>query len=97
MKTLNQAAVAVAVATLATVAGAQESRNVMEYLNLLDKDASVREAHATSPNASMAKYGLNDAEQMAFLSGDDSAVAKLAQIENRQFPRIQVSNCNCHH
>ena len=48
MKPLNQAAIAVAVATLATVAGAQESDKVMEYLNLLDRDATVREARAAS-------------------------------------------------
>ena len=92
MKTLNQAAIAVAVATLATVTGAQESHKVMEYLNLLDKDATVREAHATSPNASMAKYGLNESEQIAFLSADNTAVAKLAQIENRQLAKTQISN-----
>jgi len=81
MKTLNQAAVAVAIATLAGVAGAQESHTVISYLNLLDQDATVREAHASNPAASMAQYGLNAIEQQTLLSGDSKAVASLVGVE----------------
>ena len=92
MKPLNQAAIAVAVATLATVAGAQESDKVMEYLNLLDRDATVREAHAASPIDSMAQFGLDNTQQTALLSGDKVSIAESAQIANDKFLEIQVTN-----
>lgn len=92
MKPLNQAAIAVAVATLATVAGAQETHNVINYLNLLDSNAVAREAHVTSPIDSMSQFGLNAAEQSAFLSGDKVAVAKLAAIGSDVYGDINVTN-----
>ncbi len=92
MKPLNQAAIAVAVATLATVAGAQESHKVLQYLNLLDRDAIAREAHATSPMDSMAQYGLDNTQQAALLSGDTTSIAKLAQLADDAFISIQITN-----
>jgi hypothetical protein len=90
MKSLNQAAIAVTVATLATVAGAHQAHDVVSYLNLLDSNATVREAHATNPSASMSKFGLNAAEQNAFLSEDKEAVARFWGIDGTIFPQIQI-------
>ena len=92
MKPLNQAAIAVAVATLATVAGAQESHKVLQYLNLLDRDATVREAHAAIPIETMAKFGLDNTQQTALLSWDKASIAKSALIEHDDLIAIQVHN-----
>lgn len=92
MKPLNQAAIAVAVATLATVAGARETHRLISYMNLLDSNATARQAHETSPVESMTTYGLNDTEQSALLSADKQAVAKSVGIEERIYRAPQVSN-----
>lgn len=63
---------------------------LLDYLNTLDKDAAAREAHAKDPKASMIKHGLNDAEQVALMSGDKKAVAKLVGINEDALPSIMV-------
>jgi hypothetical protein len=81
MKPLNQTAVAVAMATIASVAGAHESHAVISYLNLLDQNAAVREAHENNPVASMVLHGLNGTEQQTLLSGDVKAIANMVGVE----------------
>mgnify|MGYP001571660699 CR=1 FL=1 len=94
MKSLNQAAIAIAVATLASVAGAQSTDKLTGYLNVLDSDATVREAHAVNPVDSMMKYGLNADEQKALLSQDKASVAKLLGIDDSELHMIQAHNAN---
>lgn len=65
---------------------------LLDYLNTLDKDAAAREAHAKDPKASMTKYGLNDAEQAAILSGDRKKIADQVGVSADSLPAIHVSN-----
>lgn len=65
---------------------------LLDYLNLLDKDAAAREAFAKDPQAAMTQDGLNDAEQQALLSGDKAAIAKLVGIDEAELPLPQISN-----
>lgn len=65
---------------------------LLDYLNLLDKDAAAREAFAKDPQAAMTAYGLTDVEQKALLSGDKTAIAKLAGIDECELPVPQVPN-----
>lgn len=65
---------------------------LLDYLNILDKNAAAREAFAKDPQAAMTQYGLNGAEQEALLSGDKAAIAKLAGIDAGDLPTIQIGN-----
>lgn len=65
---------------------------LLDYLNLLDKDAVAREAFAKDPEAAMVQYGLSDEEQKALLSGNKAAIAKLAGIDEAALPVPQVTN-----
>ena len=65
---------------------------LVDYLNLLDTDATAREAYASNPSAAMTANGLSAAEQQALLSGDKPAMATLAGIDPSQLPSPQVSN-----
>ncbi|MBI2751739.1 MAG: hypothetical protein HYX43_20995 [Burkholderiales bacterium] len=65
---------------------------LVDYLNLLDIDATAREAHAKNPNAAMTAHGLNAAEQQALLSGDKTAMATVAGIDAKALPLPQVPN-----
>jgi hypothetical protein len=38
---------------------------VLKYINALDQDAAVREAHAANPASAMAQYGLGLADQVS--------------------------------
>jgi len=65
---------------------------LLNYLNLLDKDAVAREAFASDPSAAMTAYGLDAAEQQALLSGDKTVMANLAGIDASELPTPQVGN-----
>lgn len=65
---------------------------LLDYLNLLDKDAAAREAFAGDPGAAMTAQGLAAAEQQALLSGDKAAIAKLVGIDEATLPLPQISN-----
>lgn len=54
---------------------------LLGYLNLLDTDAVARATHASGPAAAMAQFGLDGAEQGAVLSGDTTAIGKLAGVD----------------
>jgi hypothetical protein len=62
---------------------------LLDYLNILDKDAAAREAFNKDPKAAMAHHGLTEAEQAALVSGDKTAVAKLVGIDVAKLPAIQ--------
>jgi hypothetical protein len=59
---------------------------LLDYLNILDKDAAAREAHVKEPKAAMAKHGLSDDEQAAMMSGDKQKVADLLGISSEALP-----------
>lgn len=61
---------------------------LLDFLNNLDQDAAALEAFKNDPQAAMAQAGLSSAEQQAVLSGDKSAVAKLAGVSEDQFPAL---------
>lgn len=65
---------------------------LVDYLNLLDKDAAAREAHNNDPKAAMTAFGLDDAEQQVFMSGDKTAIANLAGIDASDLPKVNVAN-----
>ena len=50
---------------------------LLDYLNILDQDASAREAFAADPHAAMTQNGLSSAEQQALMSADKTAIANL--------------------
>ena len=61
---------------------------LLNYLNVLDKDAVAREAHATSPKTAMKKFDLDDDEQSAVMSGNKKQVASLIGISIEDLPSI---------
>ncbi len=65
---------------------------LLDYLTLLDKDATARQAHNKDPKAAMTRYGLSEAKQKALLSGNKAAIAKLAGIDEAALPSVQVGN-----
>ena len=65
--------------------------NLLNYLNALDKDAVIREAHAKDPKATMTKFGLSADEQAVLMSGDKKKVAALVGIHEDSLPSIQVN------
>jgi len=65
---------------------------LLDYLNLLDSNATAREAHQQDPQASMTQFGLNAIEQQTFMSGDVAAIATLAGVNASDLPKINVTN-----
>jgi hypothetical protein len=63
---------------------------LLDYLNLLDKDAAAREAFAKDPHDAMKAFGLSEKEQKALLSGNKAAIAKLVGIDVDELPATQV-------
>lgn len=59
---------------------------LLDYLNILDKDAAAREAHNKDPKAAMTKHGLSDDEQGALMSGDKTKVAGLIGVSADVLP-----------
>lgn len=60
--------------------------NLLDFLNNLDQDAAALEAFQNDPQAAMTQAGLTSAEQQAIMSGDKSAMAKLAGVSEESFP-----------
>lgn len=63
---------------------------LLDYLNILDKDAAARAAHNKDPKAAMTAFGLSADEQSAVLSGDRQKVAAAIGIPADQVPSIIV-------
>jgi len=61
---------------------------LLNYLNLLTKDANVLAAHNSDPQAAMSTYGLTPEEQAAFLSGNQVKVAQLVGISSTEYHAI---------
>jgi hypothetical protein len=49
---------------------------LLTYLNLIDGNSEMREAHLVNPGQAMTQYGLGKAEQQALASGDMNMVAE---------------------
>jgi hypothetical protein len=69
----------------------EKMSKLLDYLNILDKDATAREAHAKDPKAAMTKHGLSDDEQAALMSGDKKQMADLLGISTADLPSIEVN------
>lgn len=54
---------------------------LLDFLNSLDGDAKALAAFQKDPKATMERAGLSATEQQAIISGDKSALAKLAGID----------------
>lgn len=65
--------------------------NLINYLNALDKDVSVREAHKTDPKMAMKKFGLTYQEQEAIMPQDTKKVAALLGIRDEELRYIEVT------
>ena len=57
---------------------------LLDYLNILDKDAAAREAHVNDPLGAMTNFGLTEEEKKAVHSGDTQAVADVLGIPVEQ-------------
>ena len=67
---------------------------LLDYLNVLDKDGAAREAHNLDPKASMTKHGLSENEQSAFMTGDRKTVADAIGIAADELPSIVVTKAS---
>ena len=65
---------------------------LLDYLNHLDSNATAVDAHNADPAAAMSQFGLSADEQQAFMSGDKSAIAKLAGVDESALIPPQVTN-----
>jgi len=65
---------------------------LVDYLNLLDTDATAREAHEQNPQTSMTQFGLSADEQQTLMSGDKTAIANLAGIDVSELPKVNITN-----
>jgi hypothetical protein len=63
---------------------------LLDYMNILDKDAAAREAHAADPQAAMKKFGLSADEEAAVMSGDKKKMAVLAGIAENAAPGMSI-------
>nr|WP_295768325.1 hypothetical protein [Rhodoferax sp.] len=64
----------------------------LEFMNILDSDAAVREAYERNPQAAMAQFGSNIEEQRTLMSGDREAIAGLVGIPAMDFKMINAVN-----
>ena len=63
---------------------------LLDYINLLDKNATARHAHASDTVSSMESFGLSKREQEAFLSGDRQRIVVACEISPEDFPVIHL-------
>lgn len=64
---------------------------VLDFLNALDKDATLLAAYKKDGKAVMTKFGLNEKEQQAVLSGDKKQVADLLGIAVDTVPVVHTN------
>lgn len=70
---------------------------LLDYLNLLDSDATACAAHNADPAASMTQFGLTAVEQQTFMTGDAAAIAGLAGIDVSELPKSNATNHDGHY
>lgn len=64
---------------------------LLDYLNILDKDAAAREAHLQDPIAAMKEFGLSGEEQSAVMSGNKKSAAALVGISAANLPSFIIA------
>ena len=57
---------------------------LLNFLNSLDSDAAALTAFQKDPKSTMERAGLSATEQQAIISGDKSALSKLAGIDEAE-------------
>lgn len=65
---------------------------LLDYLNHIDSNATAIAAHNADPAEYMTQFGLNAAEQQAFMSGDKAVIAALIGIDPAELPKINAVN-----
>ena len=65
---------------------------LLDYLNNLDSNVTAIAAHNADPAGYMTQFGLNAAEQQAFMSGDKALIAALIGIDPAELPKINAVN-----
>ena len=70
---------------------------LLDYLNLLDSDATAVAAHNADPAAAMTQFGLDAAEQETFMTGDAAAIANLAGVDVSDLPSANATNHDGHY
>lgn len=63
---------------------------IVDYLNSVDADASLKKAHDANPEAAMSDYGLTEEQSQAVLSGDSKKIAEVDGVDQQQLSSIQV-------
>lgn len=63
---------------------------LMAYFNEVDKNAVMRAAHLSEPEASMSKFGLTVAEQVAVLSGEFEKLAGAMGTPADRLPALVI-------
>ncbi|MFZ6655894.1 hypothetical protein [Undibacterium sp. TJN19] len=63
---------------------------LLDYLNLIDRDAVALKAHNENPQAAMTNFGLTQVEQAAIHSGDKQIVADIIGIPNVQYGALET-------
>lgn len=61
---------------------------LLDFLNSLDSDAAALAAFQKDPKPTMERAGLSATEQQAIISGDNSALSKLAGIDEAECKAI---------
>lgn len=64
---------------------------LLDYLNILDKDAIALEAHKSSAKSAMTSFGLTEAEQAAVMTGNKDIVAQLLGVSAQVVPAIDAT------
>ena len=63
---------------------------LLEYINVLDKNAAARAAHHARPAVSMSAFGLTADEQQAVSVGDRQSLANAIGIAHMEMPALHV-------
>lgn len=63
---------------------------ILEYLNRVDSDAKLRQAHLDDPRSAMKAFGLSDEQCEAVISGDQVKMAEIDGLDSSEQASIQV-------
>lgn len=64
--------------------------SIIDYLNRVDADAKMQQAHDSNPLAAMRGFGLSDAQCNALMSGDNEMIAAVEGFDGNTAAAIQV-------
>ncbi|MFT5161656.1 MAG: hypothetical protein ACI9FJ_000222 [Alteromonadaceae bacterium] len=63
---------------------------ILEYLNAVDADAKIKQAHGKDPTSTMKKFGLSDEEIDALMTRDGKKIATLTGMDIAAANGIQI-------